>query len=360
MYNELFVAKITMVKKMMTLNELFVIARQENASDLHIGAGVVPMVRVDGEMRRLDLPVLSQSQIESWLYNLMNDEQMHLFDTEKQIDFSITEESFRCRVNIFCQQRGLAATFRFIAGDIPSLEDLDCPAVFSKILSARQGLIIVTGATGSGKSTTLAAMINYLNKHRQTHILTLEDPVEFIYPSEKSLINQRELHKDTPSFQQALRAALREDPDVILLGEMRDLETIRLALTAAETGHLVLTTLHTNSAAKAVNRIIDSFPGGEKDWIRSMLSESLQAVISQCLLKKVSGGRVAAWEVMLGIPAIRNLIREGKIAQMYSTMQTSQIHGMQTLDQSLKQLLQLGIVSMEEAKKQMIYPEAWN
>lgn len=344
----------------MTLDELLEFTVQKNASDLHMSAGVSPMIRVDGEMRRINLPELSQETVKSLLYSVMSEKQIRVFEEHREIDFSMTSDNLaRFRVNAFYQNRGIGAAFRLIPDELPSLDELNCPQSFHDILSSSQGLVVVTGPTGVGKTTTLAAMIDYLNRSRSAHILTIEDPIEFIYQSDKSLINQREVYRDTLSFQQALRSALREDPDVILVGEMRDLETIRLALTAAETGHLVLATLHTSSAAKTIDRIIDVFPDGEKAHARSMLSESLRAVISQTLLKKHSEGRVAAWEVMIGTPAIKNLIREDKVAQMYSAIQTGQMYGMQTLDQSLKKLVGLGWVSYEEARSKSAYPETF-
>ncbi len=256
----------------------------------------------------------------------------------------------RFRVNAFNQARGAGAVFRTIPSEIQTLEDLGAPAVFRDISMYPRGLVLITGPTGSGKSTTLAAMIDYVNQNRPDHIITIEDPIEFVHDSKRSLINQREVHRDTLGFNEALRSALREDPDVILVGEMRDLETIRLALTAAETGHLVFGTLHTSSAAKTIDRIVDVFPAAEKEMVRSMLSESLRAVITQALLKRVGGGRIAAHEIMIGTPAIRNLIREGKIAQMYSAIQTGQNAGMHTLDQNLQDLLAKGVISKEEAR----------
>ena len=290
----------------------------------------------------------------------MNDRQRKEFEEFLETDFSFEIPNLaRFRVNAFNQNRGCAAVFRTIPSKILTLEDLGCPRIFKDISMHPRGLVLVTGPTGSGKSTTLAAMIDYVNDTKPNHILTIEDPIEFVHESKKSLINQREVHRDTLGFSQALRSALREDPDVILLGEMRDLETIRLALTAAETGHLVFGTLHTSSAAKTVDRIVDVFPGEEKEMVRSMLSESLRAVISQTLLKRTGGGRIAAHEIMIGTPAIRNLIREGKIAQMYSTIQTGQAQGMQTLDQNLQDLMTQGFITKEEARYRAVNKESF-
>jgi twitching motility protein PilT len=284
------------------------------------------------------------------VYDIMNDKQRRDYEEFLECDFSFELPGIaRFRVNAFNQNRGAAAVFRTIPSKILTLDDLGCPKFFQEVTRHPRGLILVTGPTGSGKSTTLAAMIDYVNSNDYAHILTIEDPIEFVHESKKCLINQREVHRDTLGFNEALRSALREDPDVILVGEMRDLETIRLALTAAETGHLVFGTLHTSSAAKTIDRIIDVFPAAEKGVIRSMLSESLQAVISQALLKKIGGGRTAAWEIMVGTPAIRNLIREDKVAQMYSAIQTGRRDGMQTLDQHLQELVEKGVVTRQIA-----------
>ncbi|GIK35320.1 MAG: twitching motility protein PilT [Gammaproteobacteria bacterium] len=331
--------------------QLLAFSVKNNASDLHLSAGVPPMIRVDGDVKRINMPALTHKEVHSMIYDIMSDKQRKDYEEFLETDFSFEVPKLaRFRVNAFNQTRGAGAVFRTIPSQIRTLEDLKAPAIFRDIAMYPRGLVLVTGPTGSGKSTTLAAMIDYVNTNKPDHIITIEDPIEFVHESKKSLINQREVHKDTLGFSEALRSALREDPDVILVGEMRDLETIRLAMTASETGHLVFGTLHTSSAAKTVDRIVDVFPATEKEMIRTMLSESLRAVISQSLLKKIGGGRIAAHEIMIGTPAIRNLIREGKIAQMYSAIQTGQAAGMQTLDQNLQELLAKGVVSKEEAR----------
>ena len=335
----------------MDIAQLLTFGVKQGASDLHLSAGLPPMIRVDGDIRRINLPEMPHKQVYDLIYDIMNDKQRKDYEEFWECDFSFEIPGLaRFRVNAFNHNRGAGAVFRTIPSEIMSLEDLNCPSIFKDITDQPRGICLVTGPTGSGKSTTLAAMINHKNETEQGHILTVEDPIEFVHQSKKCLINQREVHRDTHGFNEALRSALREDPDVILVGEMRDLETIRLALSAAETGHLVFGTLHTSSAAKTVDRIVDVFPAAEKDMIRAMLSESLKAVISQTLLKKKGGGRVAAHEIMIGTPAIRNLIRENKIAQMYSSIQTGQKDGMQTLDQCLSDLLKKGVVSAEEAR----------
>ncbi|MEN9704544.1 MAG: hypothetical protein RLZZ393_423 [Pseudomonadota bacterium] len=331
--------------------QLLAFAVKNHASDLHLSAGVPPMIRVDGDMKRVNLPALSHKEVQSMVYDIMNDKQRKAYEEFFETDFSFEiPQLARFRVNAFNQNRGAGAVFRTIPSVVMSLEELATPKIFQDLCMLPRGLVLVTGPTGSGKSTTLAAMVNHCNDNRPDHILTIEDPIEFVHESKRSLINQREVHRDTLGFAEALRSALREDPDVILVGEMRDLETIRLALTAAETGHLVFGTLHTSSAAKTIDRIVDVFPAAEKEMVRSMMSESLRAVISQTLLKRVGGGRVAAHEIMIGTPAIRNLIREGKVAQMYSSIQTGQAQGMQTLDQCLADLVARGVVSKEEAR----------
>jgi twitching motility protein PilT len=314
----------------MDITELLAFSARQNASDLHLSAGLPPMIRVDGEIRRVNVPPMDHGEVQSLIYDIMNDQQRRDYEDQLETDFSFEVPGVaRFRVNAFNQSRGAGAVFRTIPSKILSLEDLGMPDVIQEFAQMPRGLVLVTGPTGSGKSTTLAAMIDYINDQRYDHILTIEDPIEFLHESKRCLVNQREVHRDTQSFSAALRSALREDPDVILVGEMRDLETIRLALMAAETGHLVFGTLHTTSAAKTVDRIIDVFPAEEKGMVRSMLSESLMAVVSQMLLKKKSGGRVAALEIMRGTPLIRNLIREDKVAQMYSAIQTGQSVDMQ-------------------------------
>jgi len=331
--------------------QLLAFSVKNNASDLHLSAGVPPMIRVDGDVKRINMPALSHKDVHSMIYDIMNDKQRKDFEEFFETDFSFEIPKLaRFRVNAFNQARGAGAVFRTIPSEILSLEDLGAPAIFKDISMYPRGICLVTGPTGSGKSTTLAAMIDYVNDNKPDHILTIEDPIEFVHESKRSLINQREVHRDTMGFAEALRSALREDPDVILVGEMRDLETIRLALTAAETGHLVFGTLHTSSAAKTIDRVVDVFPAAEKEMVRSMLSESLRAVISQTLMKRIGGGRIAAHEIMIGTPAIRNLIREGKIAQMYSAIQTGADSGMQTLDQNLQELMAKGVITKEEAR----------
>ncbi len=331
--------------------QLLAFAVKNRASDLHLSAGVPPMIRVDGDMKRVNMPALSHKEVHSMVYDIMNDKQRKAFEEFFETDFSFEiPQLARFRVNAFNQARGAGAVFRSIPSVIMGLDELGTPKIFRDLCMLPRGLVLVTGPTGSGKSTTLAAMVNHCNDNRPDHILTVEDPIEFVHESKRCLVNQREVHRDTLGFSEALRSALREDPDIILVGEMRDLETIRLALTAAETGHLVFGTLHTSSAAKTIDRVVDVFPAAEKEMVRSMLSESLRAVISQTLLKKVGGGRVAAHEIMIGTPAIRNLIREGKIAQMYSSIQTGQAQGMQTLDQCLSDMVSRGVVSKEEAR----------
>ena len=335
----------------MDIAELLAFGVKNDASDLHLSAGLPPMIRVDGDIRRINVPALDHKQVHSLIYDIMNDKQRKDFEEFFETDFSFEIPGLaRFRVNAFNQNRGAGAVFRTIPSRILSMEDLGCPAVFKDISDVPRGIVLVTGPTGSGKSTTLAAMVDYKNDNEFGHILTVEDPIEFVHESKKCLVNQREVHRDTLGFNEALRSALREDPDIILVGEMRDLETIRLALSAAETGHLVFGTLHTSSAAKTIDRIIDVFPAAEKDMVRSMLSESLRAVIAQTLIKKIGGGRIAAHEIMIGTPAIRNLIRENKIAQMYSAIQTGQGIGMQTLDQCLKDLVAQGKITVQDAR----------
>ncbi|WP_106475847.1 type IV pilus twitching motility protein PilT [Phytohalomonas tamaricis] len=337
----------------MDITELLAFTAKQKASDLHLSANLPPLIRVDGDIRRLNVPSLDDKTVRSLLNDIMTDRQRRDFEAELEADFSFALPGVaRFRVNIFTQDRGAAAVFRTIPSEVPSLEALGFGEVFRRLASVPRGLVLVTGATGSGKSTTLAAMLDYINTMRHDHILTIEDPIEFVHDAKRSLINQREVGRDTRTVTAALRSALREDPDVIMVGEMRDLETIRLALTAAETGHLVFGTLHTTSAAKTVNRIVDVFPGDEKAMVRSMLSESLQGVVSQTLLKKVNGGRVAAHEILIATPAIRNLIREDKVAQIYSAIQTGGALGMQTLEHALTRLHAEGLVIRSEAQSQ--------
>ncbi len=342
----------------MDITELLAFSAKQGASDLHLSAGLPPMIRVDGDVRRINLPPMDHKQVHALIYDIMNDKQRKDYEEFLETDFSFEVPGVaRFRVNAFNQNRGAGAVFRTIPSKVLTMEDLGMGEIFKKISDVPRGLVLVTGPTGSGKSTTLAAMLDYLNNCKYHHILTVEDPIEFVHESKKCLVNQREVHRDTLGFNEALRSALREDPDIILVGEMRDLETIRLALTAAETGHLVFGTLHTTSAAKTIDRIVDVFPAEEKSMVRSMLSESLQAVISQTLIKKIGGGRVAAHEIMIGTPAIRNLIREDKVAQMYSAIQTGGALGMQTLDACLKSLVAKGLISRENAREKAKTPE---
>ncbi len=339
----------------MDIAELLAFSVKNAASDLHLSAGLPPMIRVDGDIRRINVAPMENKAVHNMMYDIMNDYQRKDFEEFFETDFSFEIPGLaRFRVNAFNHNRGVGGVFRTIPSNILSLEDLKCPEVFKEIAETPRGLVLVTGPTGSGKSTTLAAMVDYKNNSEFGHILTIEDPIEFVHQSKKCLINQREVHRDTLGFSEALRSALREDPDVILVGEMRDPETIRLALTAAETGHLVFGTLHTTSAAKTIDRVIDVFPAAEKDMVRSMLSESLRAVISQTLLKRIGGGRVAAHEIMVGTPAIRNLIRENKVPQMYSAIQTGQGLGMQTLDQNLLELVRQSIISKQNARAKAV------
>ena len=342
----------------MDIAELLAFSVKNNASDLHISAGLPPMIRVDGDIRRVNVPALDHKTVHSLIYDIMNDKQRKDFEEFLETDFSFEIPNLaRFRVNAFNHNRGAGGVFRTIPSTILTLEELGCPASFKEIADQPRGIVLVTGPTGSGKSTTLAAMMDHVNNERFEHILTIEDPIEFVHESKKCLVNQREVHRDTHGFNEALRSALREDPDIILVGELRDLETIRLALTAAETGHLVFGTLHTSSAAKTIDRIIDVFPAAEKTMVRSMLSESLRAVISQTLLKKTGGGRIAAHEIMIGTPAIRNLIREDKVAQMYSAIQTGQSVGMQTLDQNLQDLVARNLISRIDARSKAMNKE---
>jgi twitching motility protein PilT len=334
----------------MDITELLTFSVKNKASDLHVSAGEPPIIRVDGDIRRINLPEMEDTEARAMIYDIMNDKQRKDFEEFLEADFSFEIPGLaRFRVNAFNQNRGIAAVFRTIPSKVLTLEELGAPEIFKTISDNPRGIVLVTGPTGSGKSTTLAAMVNYKNDKTNEHILTIEDPIEFVHESKKCLVNQREVHRDTLGFSEALRSALREDPDIILVGELRDLETIELALTAAETGHLVFGTLHTSSAAKTIDRIIDVFPAAEKSMVRSMLSESLRAVISQSLLKKVGGGRIAAHEIMIGTAAIRNLIREDKVPQMYSAIQTGGAVGMQTLDQCLQDLVRRQLITKATA-----------
>jgi twitching motility protein PilT len=343
----------------MDIAQLLAFGVKQGASDLHLSAGLPPMIRVDGDIRRINVPEMEHKQVHDMIYDIMSDKQRKDYEEFLETDFSFEIPGLaRFRVNAFNHNRGAGGVFRTIPSKILSLEDLGAPKIFEEISEYPRGIVLVTGPTGSGKSTTLAAMVDYKNDSEYGHILTVEDPIEFVHESKKCLVNQREVHRDTLGFNEALRSALREDPDTILVGEMRDLETIRLALSAAETGHLVFGTLHTSSAAKTIDRIVDVFPAAEKSMVRSMLSESLKAVISQTLMKKIGGGRVAAHEIMIGTPAIRNLIREDKIAQMYSAIQTGSNVGMQTLDQNLKTMLASGVVAKEEAMRKAANPDS--
>ena len=345
----------------MDIAELLAFSVKNKASDLHLSAGLPPMIRVHGDVRRINVPPLEHKDVHGMVYDIMSDSQRKIYEETLECDFSFEIPNLaRFRVNAFNQQRGAGAVFRTIPSKVLTLEDLNAPKIFVEISNQPRGLVLVTGPTGSGKSTTLAAMVNHVNEGEYGHILTVEDPIEFVHESKKCLVNQREVGPHTLSFSNALRSALREDPDIILVGEMRDLETIRLAMTAAETGHLVFGTLHTSSAAKTVDRIIDVFPAAEKEMIRAMLSESLRAVISQTLCKTKDGsGRVAAHEIMIGTPAIRNLIREAKVAQMYSAIQTGQAIGMQTLDQNLQDLVKRNLISIPEARTKAANKDAF-
>ena len=335
----------------MDLSELLAFAVKNGASDIHISAGLPPLIRIDGEIRRIKVDPLTSNVVHDMIYDIMLDSQRKEFEERLEADFAFEIASVaRFRVNAYNQARGPAAAFRTIPTEVLSLEDINAPPIFRTLSEKHRGLVLVTGPTGSGKSTTLAAMVDYVNHSKKGHILTIEDPIEFVHQSHNCLVNQREVGRHTQSFNNALRSALREDPDVVLVGEMRDQETISLALTAAETGHLVFGTLHTSSAAKTIDRIIDVFPAGEKEMVRAMLSESLEGVIAQRLLKKPEGGRVAAYEIMVGTPAIRNLIREAKVPQIYGMIQTGRDAGMVTMDQSLDDLVSRNLVTRETAR----------
>ncbi len=335
----------------MDITQLLTFGVEQNASDCHLSSGEPPMLRVNGDLKKLDLPALSKEEVHALVYDIMNDAQRKTFEETLECDFSFEMGGLaRFRVNVFMQRKGEAAVFRTIPTKILTLEQLGMPAILKQLCEKEKGLILVTGPTGSGKSTTLAAMVDYLNNTFEGHILTIEDPVEFVHGSKKCLVNQRELGPHTHSFSNALRSALHEDPDAILVGEMRDLETIQLALTAAETGHIVFGTLHTSSAPKTVDRVIDVFPPTQQSQIRAQFAESIEAVITQTLLKKITGGRIPALEIMTGTTAIRNLIREGKIHQIPGTMQVSQKDGMQTMDMALQSLVTRNLVTKEEAQ----------
>ena len=342
------------------IRDLLAFGVNNGASDLHLSAGLPPMIRVDGDLRRIEMPALGHEEVRGLVSGVMNDAQRKEYEDRLETDFSFEiADLARFRANAFNHHRGAGAAFRTIPSRVPSLEGLRAPEIFRDVAGTPRGVVLVTGPTGSGKSTTLAAMIDHKNESERGHILTIEDPIEFVHRSKQCLVSQREVHRHTLGFAEALRSALREDPDVVLVGEMRDPETIRLALTAAETGHLVFGTLHTSSAAKTIDRVVDVFPAAEKDMVRAMLSESLKAVISQTLLKKSGGGRVAAHEIMIGTPAIRNLIRENRIAQMYSTIQTGRQFGMRTLDQDLSALVRAGVVSGDVARQAAVNRDAF-
>jgi len=343
----------------MDINELLIFTKKNKASDLHLVAGLPPTLRINGEIVPIRINALSPSETLSMIQSIMNDKQKALYEQQLEIDFSIhLGEHGRFRINAFHTINGAAAVLRDIPHKISSIEELKLPKILEKIAFLSKGLVLVTGPTGSGKSTTLAAIVNHINENIGCHILTIEDPVEFVHKSKQSLVNQRELGTNTLSFANALRSALREDPDVILIGELRDLDTIRLALTAAETGHLVLATLHTSSAAKSIDRIIDVFPEGDKSMARSMLSSSIEAVITQLLLKKIdNSGRVAAFEILLANPAIRNLIRDDKVPQIFSIMQVNSKSGMKTLKNSVQELLEQGLISEDQVKTALNFAE---
>jgi twitching motility protein PilT len=346
----------------MDISELLLFVQKEGASDLHISAGEQPMARIYGEMRRIEVPSLSREDVHVMLYDILNDQQRKNFEEHHELDFSIELKNIaRFRVNAFRQSRGEAVVFRVIPSKILTLEELGLPKVLREVCKTERGLVLVTGPTGSGKSTTLASMIDVINNVLKGHIITIEDPIEFVHESKTCLINQRELGAHTLAFANALRSALREDPDIILVGEMRDLETISLALTAAETGHLVFSTLHTSGAPKTVDRIIDVFPADQQEQIRAQFAESVQAIISQVLLKRRDGrGLVPALEIMIGTPAVRNLIRENKVAQLPSAIQTGQKFGMISLDQSLKELVSRSIVEKEQCLYLATNPNVFN
>ncbi len=345
----------------MDISQLLSFGVKEGASDCHLSAGEPPMLRLHGDLKKIDMPALTQDQVHGLVYDIMSDAQRKMFEEHLEADFSFAlGEVARFRVNVFMQNRGLAAVFRTIPTEIIPLEKLGMPAILRQLCDREKGLILVTGPTGSGKSTTLAAMVDYLNNTFEGHVITIEDPIEFVHKSKKCLVNQRELGVQTKSFSNALRSALREDPDIILVGEMRDLETIQLALTAAETGHLVFGTLHTSSAPKTVDRIIDAFPPNQQAQVRTQLSEALEAILTQTLVKKKTDGRVAAVEILVATTAIRNLIREQKLHQIPGLMQASQKEGMQTMDMALMELVSRGLITKAEAQARSMNPNLFN
>ncbi len=342
----------------MDVTELLTFAVQSGASDLHLSSGEPPMLRLNGDIKRIDHAALSADEVHNMAFDVMGDSQRRVFQERHDIDFSFElGDVARFRVNVFLTRRGEAAVFRVIPSKIVTLDELSMPPVLKDICKRERGFVLCTGPTGSGKSTTLAAMVDFINETQDVSIITIEDPIEFVHRSKRALVNQREIGMHTQSFANALRGALREDPDVILVGEMRDLETISLALTAAETGQLVFATLHTSSAPKTIDRVIDAFPSEQQNQVRTMLSESLQAIITQTLCKKKGGGRIAACEVLMGVPAARNLIREAKIHQLPSVMQTGQKQGMQTLDMALQDLVARGLITREEAQAKSSNPQ---
>lgn len=340
----------------MDILQLLRFAIQNNASDLHLSPLNAPIIRVHGDLKRIKADPLQSEDIRTMLYSVMTEDQRADFEREMELDFAVAYgEKARFRVNAFTTRTGTAAVFRSIPSLVPTMEELELPPVMRRFADLEKGLVLVTGPTGSGKSTTLASLINHINENEGRHIITVEDPVEFFHTSKKSLVNHRELGADTKSFARALKSVLREDPDVILVGEMRDYETIALALTAAETGHLVFGTLHSNSAAKTIDRIIDAFPTGDKEMIRAMLASSLQGVVAQTLLKKTGGGgRIGAFEILVGTNAVRNLIRENQVAQLYSMIQTGSRYGMLTMEDAINALLEQGVVDKDEARRALM------
>ena len=339
----------------MDLTQLLAFTMQNDASDLHLSAGSPPIIRSSGQLKRVKADPLSSDDIRTMLYSIMTEDQRAEYEKHMEIDFAIAlGEKARFRVNGFTTRLGASAVFRTIPTEVPTMEDLGLPPVIKRFAELEKGIVLVTGPTGSGKSTTLASMVNHINMYSAKHILTIEDPVEFFHTSQKSLVNHREVGTDTSSFARALKSALREDPDVILVGEMRDYETISLALTAAETGHLVFATLHSNSASKTIDRIIDVFPTGDKEMVRAMIASSLQGVVAQTLLRKQEGGRVGAYEILVGTNAVRNLIRENQIPQMYSMMQTGSRYGMVTMQDAISDLLETGLIDEEEAHRALM------